>query len=157
MALALNNLKRVDMPLNKETKPNQTKINNKKLFLLKLSRKYWIWSLPRVYINSNLKHTYTHTHTQTTQTRLYIYQKGRRYRWNIYRQMHIQLENRIWFLQHAKIWTSLFTLTSFSIWWNSFFLSPFPENQSKWTATIRNFIVQSAGAVEYTDCFSAEE
>ena len=24
MALALNNLKRVDMPLNKETKPNQT-------------------------------------------------------------------------------------------------------------------------------------
>ena len=25
MALALNNLKRVDMPLNKETKPNQTK------------------------------------------------------------------------------------------------------------------------------------
>ena len=25
MALALNNLQRVDMPLNKETKPNQTK------------------------------------------------------------------------------------------------------------------------------------
>ena len=24
MALALNNLKRIDMPLNKETKPNQT-------------------------------------------------------------------------------------------------------------------------------------
>ena len=26
MTLALNNLKRVDMPLNKETKPNQTKL-----------------------------------------------------------------------------------------------------------------------------------
>ena len=31
MALALNNLKRVDMPLNKETKPN-----------LKMALKYWI-------------------------------------------------------------------------------------------------------------------
>ena len=29
MALALNNLKRVDMPLNKETKPNQTTIVGK--------------------------------------------------------------------------------------------------------------------------------
>ena len=28
MALALNNLKSVDMPLNKETKPNQTKPNH---------------------------------------------------------------------------------------------------------------------------------
>ena len=26
MALALNNLQRVDMPLNKQTKPNQTKL-----------------------------------------------------------------------------------------------------------------------------------
>ena len=26
MALAINNLKKVDMPLNKETKPNQTKL-----------------------------------------------------------------------------------------------------------------------------------
>ena len=29
MALALNNLKWVDMPLNKETKPNQTKPNSR--------------------------------------------------------------------------------------------------------------------------------
>ena len=35
MALALNNLKRVDMPLNKETKPNQTNVNNIFLILLK--------------------------------------------------------------------------------------------------------------------------
>ena len=29
MALALDNLKRVDMPLNKETKPNQTSLEGK--------------------------------------------------------------------------------------------------------------------------------
>ena len=33
MALALNNLKRVDMPLNKESKPNQT--NARKVYPIK--------------------------------------------------------------------------------------------------------------------------
>ena len=31
MALALNNLKRVDMPLDKETKPNQTKPKSERI------------------------------------------------------------------------------------------------------------------------------
>ena len=38
MALALNNLKRVDMPLNKETKPNQTKTNTEHIKLFFSSR-----------------------------------------------------------------------------------------------------------------------
>ena len=46
MALALNNLKRVDMPLNKETKPNQTKpdvsfYHNSSVWLDKLDPLSW--------------------------------------------------------------------------------------------------------------------
>ena len=53
MALALNNLKRVDMPLNKETKPNQTKPS----YLL---NKQWR-NIPE-YMFIDLSEIHTHTH-----------------------------------------------------------------------------------------------
>ena len=47
MALALNNLKRVDMPLNKETKPNQTikpsVTNRMQLKVIFFSRAQLVW------------------------------------------------------------------------------------------------------------------
>ena len=46
MALALNNLKRVDMPLNKETKPNQTSLIEWAYPFCVLWRVLWQYKIP---------------------------------------------------------------------------------------------------------------